>query len=163
MKLKVRRLHPKAKLPEKNNESDSGFDLFILKDEDFIDIRLLGNEFRYPSEKVLEVFVLKAGQRKVFSTGVALELPAGYGMLVKDRSSVAVKDGIHVLAGVIDNGYRGEIKICLINLSDQDHIFSSGQKIAQGVLHPVPVCDVEEIEELSETERGDKGFGSSGK
>tara|TARA_R110000824_G_scaffold6161_3_gene28293 strand:- start:241 stop:684 length:444 start_codon:yes stop_codon:yes gene_type:complete len=147
MKLKVRKLHPEAKLPEKNNESDSGFDLFILKDEDFSG----------------EVFVLDAGKRKIFSTGVALELPAGYGMLIKDRSSVAVKHGVHALAGVIDNGYRGEVKICLTNLSDKSHVFSKGQKVAQGVLHYVPACEVEEIEELSETERGDKGFGSSGK
>ena len=147
MKLKVRKLHPEAKLPEKNNESDSGFDLFILKDEDFSG----------------EVFVLDAGKRKIFSTGVALELPAGYGMLIKDRSSVAVKYGVHALAGVIDNGYRGEVKICLTNLSDKSHVFSKGQKVAQGVLHYVPICEVEEIEELSETERGDKGFGSSGK
>tara|TARA_Y100000310_G_scaffold142427_1_gene141968 strand:+ start:445 stop:891 length:447 start_codon:yes stop_codon:yes gene_type:complete len=148
MKLKVRRLRPEAKLPEKNTASDSGFDLFILDDEDF-------NE---------EVFVLESGKRKVFSTGIALELPAGYGMLVKDRSSVAVKHGVHALAGVIDNGYRGEIKICLINLSDKAHVFSKGEKAAQGILHFVPAgVDVAEIEELSETERGDKGFGSSGK
>ena len=147
MKLKVRRLHADAKLPEKNNESDSGYDLFILKDDNFNG----------------EVFVLGTGKRKVFSTGVAVELPTGYGMLIKDRSSVAVKHGVHALAGVIDNGYRGEIKICLINLSDKSHVFSKGQKVAQGVLHHIPVCDIEEIEELSETERGDKGFGSSGK
>ena len=147
MKLKGRKLNPEAKLPEKNNGSDSGFDLFILKDEDFSG----------------EVFVLDAGKRKVFSTGIALELPAGYGMLIKDRSSVAVKHGVHALAGVIDNGYRGEVKICLTNLSDKSHVFSKGQKVAQGVLHYVPICEVEEIEELSETERGDKGFGSSGK
>ena len=147
MELKIRKLHPEAKLPEKNNGSDSGFDLFILKDEDFNG----------------EVFVLEAGQRKVFSTGVAMELPAGYGMLIKDRSSVAVKDGVHTLAGVIDNGYRGEVKICLANLSDKSRVFTRGQKVAQGVLHYVPICDVKEIEELSETERGDKGFGSSGK
>jgi dUTP pyrophosphatase len=147
MKLKVRKLHPEAKLPEKNNESDSGFDLFILKDEDFNG----------------EVFVLDSGKRKVFSTGIALQLPVGYGMLIKDRSSVAVEHGVHALAGVIDSGYRGEVKICLTNLSDKTHVFSKGQKVAQGVLHYVPICEVEEIEELSETERGDKGFGSSGK
>mgnify|MGYP001277896647 CR=1 FL=1 len=143
----LKKLSPEAKLPEKNNDSDSGFDLFILKDEDFKG----------------EVFVLESGKRKVFSTGIALQLPAGFGMLVKDRSSGAVKDGIHTLAGVIDNGYRGEIKICLVNLSDKSRVFSKGQKVAQGVLHYVPVCDVKEVKELSDTERGNKGFGSSGK
>ena len=146
MLLKVKKLHPEAKVPDKNNASDSGYDFFIVKDKDFND----------------ETFVLEAGKRKVFSTGISLELPTNYGMLMKDRSSVAVRDGLHVVAGVIDNGYRGEIKICLVNLSENPHIFTNGQKVAQGVLHPVPICEIEEIEELSKTERGDKGFGSSG-
>ena len=146
MLLKVKKLSLEANLPEKNNGSDSGYDFHVLKDEDFNG----------------EVFILEAGKRKLFSTGISLELPTGYGMLLKDRSSVAVRDGLHVLAGVIDNGYRGEVKICLANLSDKAHVFSKGQKIAQGVLHQVPVCKVEEIQKLSETERGDKGFGSSG-
>ena len=146
MLLKVKKLSSEANLPEKNNGSDSGYDFHVLKDEDFDG----------------EVFVLEAGKRKLFSTGISLELPAGYGMLLKDRSSVAVRDGLHVLAGVIDNGYRGEVKICLANLSDKAHVFTKGQKIAQGVLHQVPVCKVEEIQELSETKRGEKGFGSSG-
>ena len=152
MLLKVKKLNPEAILPEKNNESDSGYDFFVVKDEDFID---WGGQSG-------EVFVLEAGQRKVFSTGIALELPDGFGMLLKDRSGMAVKSGVHVMAGVIDNGYRGEVKICLINLSDDRHVFNKGQKVAQGVLHPVPICEVQEIEELSETKRGDKGFGSSG-
>jgi len=152
MLLKVKKLHPEARLPEKNNESDSGFDLFIIKDEDFIN---------WGSQRG-EVFVLEAGQRKVFSTGIALELPDGFGMILKDRSGMAVKTGVHVMAGVIDNGYRGEVKICLINLSDKSHVLPKCAKVAQGVLHPVPICGVKEIEELSDTERGNKGFGSSG-
>ena len=145
MLLKVKKLHIEAKIPEKSNDSDSGYDFHILKDEDFNG----------------EAFVLEAGKRKLFSTGISLELPKGYGMLLKDRSSVAVRDGLHVLAGVIDNGYRGEVKICLVNLSEKSHVFTKGQKISQGILHPVPNCDIEEIEELSDTERGSKGFGSS--
>jgi dUTP pyrophosphatase len=146
MLLKVKKLHSEAKIPDKNNASDSGYDFFIVKDGDFDG----------------EVFVLETGKRKVFSTGISLELPAGYGMLMKDRSSMAVCEGLHVIAGVIDNGYRGEIKICFVNLSGGPCVFTKGQKVAQGVLHPIPICDVEEIEELSETERGNKGFGSSG-
>ena len=83
LKVKANKLHADAKLPEKNNSSDSGYDFFIVKDSDFNG----------------EVCVLGAGQRKVFSTGISLELPHPFGMLLKDRSGMAVKDGIHVLAG----------------------------------------------------------------
>lgn len=147
LKVKANKLHADAKLPEKNNSSDSGYDFFIVKDSDFNG----------------EVCVLGAGQRKVFSTGISLELPHPFGMLLKDRSGMAVKDGIHVLAGVIDNGYRGEIKICLINLSDKSRTFSRGQKVAQGILHQVPCMDIVEADKLSNSDRGSKGFGSSGK
>jgi len=146
MELRIKKLCSEAKIPEKNNDSDSGYDFFIIKDEDFNG----------------EVFVLEPEKRKLFSTGISLELPSEHGMLLRDRSSVAVRDGLHVLAGVIDNGYRGEVKICLVNLSDKAHVFTKGQKVAQGILHHVPTCEAKEIKELSETERGDKGFGSSG-
>ena len=144
--VKAHKLHKDAKLPEKNNPSDSGHDFFLIKDADFNG----------------EVFVLESGKRKVFSTGISLELPYPFGMLLKDRSGMAVKVGIHVLAGVIDNGYRGEIKICLVNLSDKPRVFSAGQKIAQGVMHQVPCMEIEEVDQLSNTDRGSKGFGSSG-
>ena len=148
MLLKVKKLSSEAKLPEKNNDSDSGYDFFVLKDEGW------GGPDSY---------TLQTGERKLFSTGIALELPDGYGMLLKDRSGLSVKEGLHVLAGVIDNGYRGEVKICLTNVSNIAVRISGGQKIAQGVLHQVPVCEVKEIKDhLSETKRGDKGFGSSG-
>lgn len=147
MLLKIKKLLPEAKTPEKNNSSDSGYDFFVLKDRGW------GGPDNY---------TLRPGERKLFSTGIALELPDGYGMLLKDRSGLSVKQGLHVLAGVIDNGYRGEVKICLANVSNVAVRISDGQKIAQGVLHQVPVCEVKEIKDLSETERGDKGFGSSG-
>ena len=148
MKLRIKKLCSEARIPEKNNDSDSGYDFFIIGDEEF--------------SPVESDYHLHPGERKLFSTGIALELPDGYGMLLKDRSGLAVKNGIHVLAGVIDNGYRGEVKICLTNLSDVVVRFNAGDKIAQGVLHQVPVCKIEEIKELSVTERGGKGFGSSG-
>ena len=148
MLLRIKKLCSEARIPEKNNDSDSGYDFFITGDEKF--------------RSVLSDYHLHPGERKLFSTGIALELPDGYGMLLKDRSGLAVKNGIHVLAGVIDNGYRGEVKICLTNLSDTTMSFNVGDKIAQGVLHQVPVCKVEEIQGLSETKRGEKGFGSSG-
>lgn len=148
MQLKVIRMSEEARLPEKNNDSDSGYDFFIIGDGEFSPIE--GD------------YHLRPGERKLFSTGIALELPDEHGMLLKDRSGRAVKNGIHVLAGVIDNGYRGEVKICLVNLSDKTAHFVIGDKVAQGVLHYVPVCEIEEIKELSETARGDKGFGSSG-
>jgi len=145
--LGAKKLHVDAVVPSKSNASDSGYDFFVMKDECWT-----RNEY-----------LLAPGERKLFSTGISLELPDGYGMLLRDRSSVSVRDGLHVLAGVIDNGYRGEVKICLVNLSDIDYSLTEGQKIAQGILHPVPDCEVQEINELSETDRGEKGFGSSGK
>tara|TARA_R110002051_G_scaffold324199_2_gene420439 strand:- start:3630 stop:4076 length:447 start_codon:yes stop_codon:yes gene_type:complete len=147
MLLRIKKLSLEAKTPEKNNNSDSGYDFFVLKDKGW------GG----PDE-----CTLRPGERKLFSTGIALELPVGYGMLLKDRSGLSVKEGLHVLAGVIDNGYRGEVKICLANISNINVRISDGQKIAQGVLHQVPICEVKEITDLSETERGGKGFGSSG-
>tara|TARA_R110002020_G_scaffold55309_1_gene153547 strand:+ start:27615 stop:28061 length:447 start_codon:yes stop_codon:yes gene_type:complete len=147
MKIKVKKITECAKVPEKNTLEDSGYDFFIIKDGDFNG----------------EVFVLKPGERKVFSTGITMELPSGYGMILKDRSGLAVKSGLHVLAGVIDNGYRGEVKICIVNLGQKTHTFSKGQKVAQGVLNQVPECEVEEVAEVNDdTERGNKGFGSSG-
>ena len=147
MLLKVKKLSQEARIPEKNNNSDSGYDFFVLKDKDW------GGPNKY---------TLRAGERKLFSTGIALELPDGYGMLLKDRSGLSVKEGVHVLAGVIDNGYRGEVKICLTNISKVNVRITDGQKIAQGVLQQVPICEIKEITDLSETDRGDKGFGSSG-
>ena len=114
----------------------------------------------HKKEKHLLLF---AGQRYKFSTGIKIQIPDGYGMILKDRSGLADKYGLHVLAGVIDNGYRGELEILLVNLSHQSMQILPGDRIAQAILVPLIDAEVEEVDELSETERGEKGFGASGR
>lgn len=103
-------------------------------------------------------------QRILVETGLHLEIPTGYVGLVKDRSSVG-SAGVHTLAGVIDESYRGELKILLVNLGKSPYMISVGQKIAQLLIVPIyskTVAFVDSLEELSTTERGSGGFGSTG-
>ena len=106
-----------------------------------------------------------APQQKVLvETGLHVEIPHNYVGLVKDRSSVA-SVGLQTMAGVIDSSYRGEVKILLLNVGQEDYMISVGQKIAQMVVIPVYVEAVEvldSLEALSDTERGAGGFGSTG-
>lgn len=109
-------------------------------------------------------YTLKPMERVLVETGLHLEIPAGYVGLVKDRSSVA-SAGLHTMAGVIDASYRGELKILIINLSGAEYTISVGQKIAQMVVLPIysqAVDVVETLEDLTDTERGAGGFGSTG-
>ena len=109
-------------------------------------------------------YVVEPQQRALVETGLHLEIPPGYVGLVKDRSSVA-SAGVHTLAGVIDSAYRGELKVLVVNLGERDYLISSGQKIAQLLVVPVYTEAVEVVntlEELSDSERGSGGFGSTG-
>ena len=137
--MKVKRLTEKAKLPVKAYPGDLGYDLYSI-----------------------ETVTVKPNEKpKSIKTGIAIQLPNNYGCFIKDRSSLA-SQGLHVVAGVIDNGYRGEIVVKMVNLSDKPITLIEGSKIAQMVLIPVVNCEIKEVEALSETERNDKGFGSSG-
>ncbi|MBI1729481.1 dUTP diphosphatase [Candidatus Acetothermia bacterium] len=138
MYLKVKRLSPDAKLPTRTYEHDAGLDLYGL------------DGFKLPPRGTQSV-----------STGVVFEIPQGYVGLVRDRSSIG-KKGVTVLAGVVDAGYRGEIVIVLHNLSAEVLQFEPGAKIAQILLLPVSTMPVLEVEELDSSERGERGFGSSG-
>ncbi|MBU5682719.1 MAG: dUTP diphosphatase [Candidatus Aenigmatarchaeota archaeon] len=138
MELKVKRLNESAKLPERKREGDAGLDLYSIED-----IEINPNEI------------------KLVSTGIAIEIPKGYVGIIKDRSGLATK-GLHVLAGVIDENYRGEVKIVLINLGKEKIFLEKYSRVAQLLILPYLKCNVKEVEELSETERGDSGFGSSG-
>jgi len=109
-------------------------------------------------------YTLEPMERVLVETGLHLEIPNGYVGLVKDRSSVA-SVGLHTMAGVIDASYRGEVKILIINLSSEDYTISAGQKIAQLLVIPVytqAVEVVDTLEDLTDTERGEGGFGSTG-
>ncbi len=104
-------------------------------------------------------------QRLLVPTGLFIELPAGYEAQVRPRSGLAIKHGITCLnsPGTIDSDYRGEIKVILVNLSDQDHIIQPGDRIAQMVIHTVEMIQWEPVKEVAATIRNDGGFGHTGK
>lgn len=109
--------------------------------------------------------VIKPLQRALVPTGLFMEIPVGYEGQVRPRSGLAIKNGITVLnsPGTIDADYRGEIKVILINLSDNDFVINSGDRIAQLIIAKCEQMEVVEVESLSETERGAGGFGHTGK
>jgi dUTP pyrophosphatase len=137
----VRRLRSDAVLPTSAYEGDAGFDLTSC-------------------ERVL----LAPGQRAVVGTGLAVEIPAGYAGFVQPRSGLAARHGIGVVnaPGLIDSGYRGEIRVVLLN-TDASEPFEvePGMRIAQLVIAPVAVVRLVEAAELASSERGTRGFGSS--
>jgi dUTP pyrophosphatase len=112
-----------------------------------------------------EEVVLKPFERRLFPTGIAIELPEGYEAQVRPRSGLAIKHGITLLntPGTIDSDYRGEIKVILINLGNEDFVIRRGDRIAQLVVAPVVRVQWEEVEELTESLRGPNGFGSTGR
>lgn len=109
--------------------------------------------------------VIKPMQRALVPTGLFMEIPVGYEGQVRPRSGLAIKSGITVLnsPGTIDADYRGEVKVILINLSENDFVINSGDRIAQLVIAKCEQMEVAEVETLSETERGAGGFGHTGK
>jgi len=112
-----------------------------------------------------EAVVLKPLERKLIPTGLFVELPEGYEAQVRPRSGLAIKKGVTVLnsPGTIDADYRGEIMVILINLSTEDFVIQNGERIAQMVISSHEKVEWEPVEELAATERGDGGFGHTGK
>lgn len=113
-----------------------------------------------------EPVTIKAGERKIIPTGIAIALPSNeYVALVYVRSSMGFKKGITLSnsVGVIDSDYRGQIFVSLNNLSKEDYTIQVGERIAQLIVTPVVVADLEVVDQLPETERGEGGFGSTGK
>ncbi len=137
--IDILRVSPDAVLPTRAHPDDAGLDLYGLED-----------------------ILLIPGQGKTAKTGIALALPAGHVGLVADRSSLA-KRGVKTAGGIIDAGYRGEIHILLWNLSADPIQLHRGERIAQLLIFPVATPAVVEVTSLDETQRGLKGFGSSGK
>lgn len=139
--VRLKRLSPEARLPQYAYPNDSGADL-------------------YAAEEV----VLQPGERRAISTGLAAEVPLGFELQVRPKSGIALNSGVTVLnaPGTVDAGYRGEIRVILINLGTAPYVIHKGQKIAQLVLAPVFRADFQEVEELSESTRGAGGFGSTG-
>ncbi len=109
-------------------------------------------------------YVLKPMERKLVPTGLYIELPIGYEAQIRHRSGLAINKGVTVLntPGTIDADYRGEIKIILINLSENDFIINDGERIAQMIISKHEHAELIKVEELAETERGAGGFGHTG-
>lgn len=106
---------------------------------------------------------IPARGNKIVSTNLQIALPEGYVAILKSRSGLAFKHNIEVGAGVIDSGYRGEIKVLLRNFGDEDYYVSKGDKIAQLIVFPVADVEWKIVNDLSPSTRGKNGFGSSGK
>lgn len=112
-----------------------------------------------------ESMTLKPGERVLVPTGLSFEIPVGYEVQVRPRSGLSLKTGLLVVnsPGTIDADYRGEVKIILGNLGKEDEIIEHGTRVAQLVVAPVTQANFVETDELSSTERGEGGFGSTGK
>lgn len=142
MKLEVKLLHPDAQLPSYAHPGDAGLDLRSCED-----------------------VVLKPGQRAAVATGLAVAIPDGYAGFVHARSGRALKEGLALpnAPGLIDAGYRGELKVLLVNLDPETPIeICKGEKIAQMVIQKVEDASTEIVESFDETSRGEGGFGSTG-
>lgn len=138
--IKTRKLDPRAILPKRGSEQAIGADLCCLDE-----------------------FSLQPLERKLIPTGIALEIPEGYYGRVAPRSGLAVKFGIDTLAGVIDSDYRGEIRVLLINFSQEAASFAAGERIAQLIIEKAETSDYAWSEDLEDTARGAGGFGSTGR
>jgi dUTP pyrophosphatase len=139
MKIKVKKIRDDARLPTRAHHDDAGIDLYSCGEH-----------------------IVVSGETKFIEIGIALEIPEGYVGLIWDKSSIGSKS-IKTLGGVIDAGYRGELKIMVHNLSENSYTFEHGHKVAQMLIQKVELCDIEEVNELSDSHRGDRGFGSTGK
>jgi dUTP pyrophosphatase len=138
--LKIKRIHEGAKIPSYAHSGDAGLDLFACED-----------------------VTIKPNTRALIRTGIAMEIPKTCVGLIWDKSGISVNHGLKVLAGVIDAGYRGEVLVCLMNLSKETHSFKKDEKIAQMIIQKKEKISIKEVKELSNTSRGKGGFGSTGK
>ena len=139
MKIKIKKLNEDAKLPSYGHPGDVGLDLYSM-----------------------ETIVVKPGEHARIWHGFALEFPEGYAAIVKDKSSIS-KNGLHTMGGVFDAGYRGEYNTHLVNLSDTPYTIEAGDKVSQLVIVPVDIAELEDTDTLSDSERGEGKFGSTGK
>lgn len=139
VKVKVKKLNKDAMVPSYAHSGDAGMDLYSIDN-----------------------CVIKAGERKLIHTGISMELSEGYFASIRGKSGLAFKKGIDILAGVIEYTYRGEYGVVALNTGDDDFEVKKGDKVAQVLIQPIAVADVDEVGELSDTTRGEGGFGSTG-
>jgi dUTP pyrophosphatase len=137
----VRRLRPGAVLPSRAYTGDAGFDLASC-----------------------ERVELRPGERALVATGLSVAIPEGHAGFVQPRSGLAAKHGISIVntPGLVDAGYRGELKVTLLNTDRQEpFVVEPGMRIAQLVVLPIPDVELVEVDELPDSERGVRGFGST--
>lgn len=139
VKFKRVGLNKDIEFPKEGYENDAGIDLKCAKK-----IKIAG------------------GGVKGVNTGIAVEIPEGYYGQLYDKSGFALNNTLSVKAGVIDSGYRGEIVVIMANTGPYPIEVEEGMKIAQMVIHPIPKVKLKEVDELTDSERGEKGFGSTG-
>ncbi len=142
-KILIKRSSRKVIIPKYETSGSSGMDIAAHLD------------------KKIEIF---PGKKAIIPTGFSLSIPNGFEIQIRPRSGLAAKKGISVLntPGTIDSDFRGEIKVILINLGNESFIVENEARIAQMVLCPVIIADLQEVDELNETARGTGGFGSTG-
>ena len=138
MDIKIKKITPEAKAPAYAHPGDAGMDLFACAD-----------------------MSLAPGETKPVPTGIQMAIPQGYVGLVWDKSGISLK-GVHRLAGVVDAGYRGEVRVVMVNLGTEPFEIKSGMKIAQMLIQPVEAPTIVESDTLDDTSRGAGGFGSTG-
>jgi dUTP pyrophosphatase len=141
VKLKIMKTNPFAVIPKYANPGDAGMDLYAVS-----------------------YHILEPGDICLVPIGIKVEFPVGYELQIRPRSGLALKYGISVVntPGTVDAGYRGEIGVILINHGKEQFRIERGDRIAQAVLKKVERADIKEVTELSETKRGEGGYGSSG-
>lgn len=138
MQIKIKKLHKDAKLPTHGHPGDAGIDFYAV-----------------------ETVIFAPGAQERVRTGVAIEIPENHVGLIWDKSSISFNFGLKIFGGVIDAGYRGEIIMCLLNTSNREVKIEKGYKIAQMLIQKFEHCDILEVNELSETVRGQGREGST--
>ena len=138
VEIKIQRISD-VKLPEYAHDGDAGMDIYSSVD-----------------------CVLRPGEKQLIKTGISIAIPNGYVGLIWDRSGMALKHSLHVLAGVVDSGYRGEVGVVIINLSDKEFEITKDMRVAQMLIQPVASVQIQEVKSLQETSRNKGGFGSTG-
>lgn len=142
MKVQITKIKDNAVIPKYAHKGDAGVDLYAC-----------------------EEYMLKPGDRILVSTGIKIAVPEGYEAQVRPRSGLALKHGISICntPGTIDSGYRGEVRVILINHGKDEFMVEEGMRIAQMIINKVEEVEFEEVDELDETTRGEGGFGHTGK
>ena len=139
MEIKIKSLDKNIELPHYKHKGDAALDL-----------------------RSAEELILNPNEKKIVKTAIKIAIPEGHAGLIWDRSGLAAKHSLHVFAGVVDSGYRVELWVVIINLGKEEFKIEKNMRIAQIVIQPVVNANISEVEDLDETSRNEKGFGSSG-